>query len=101
MMTCFRFGIAASRIAEILNSRMNITEKVSCLFFLESGNQTTFSGEGFLLEEFKKTGKLGNFSGMGMQPKRIYDRDFDDALCRSVTFSETYYKMSYDGRNSN
>ena len=99
-MTCFRVGIAASRIAEVLNKRMEIEEKVACLMFMENGKQTTVSGEGFLFDNFKKTGKIEQYSGLGCTPKRIYDRDFDESKLRTVTFSETYYKMSYDGRDS-
>ena len=100
-MTCFRIGIATCRIAEILNEHLGKNDKVSGFFVIETGNQTTYSGEGIMLDEFKKSGGIENYSGLGVAPKRIYDREFNEALCRSVTFSKTYYKLNYDARNSN
>ena len=65
MMTTFRTGIAASRIAEVLNQRLGIDDQVSCMFLMETGKQATLSGEGYLLEEFKKSGKILQYSGIG------------------------------------
>ena len=96
MMTSFRMGIGASRIAEVLNHRLGLDERVSCLFFLETGTQATLPGEGYLLEEFKRTGKISNFSGSVSNAKTIYDRDFKDAAFCTVKFDETYYYLHYD-----
>ena len=100
MMTSFRIGIGASRIAEVLNKRLGIDDRVACLFFMETGGQTTYSGEGYLLEDFKKNGKISNYSGNGEQTRRIYDREFSEASLRCVNFSETYHKLQYDCRDS-
>ena len=96
MMTSFRMGIGASRIAEVLNERLGVDEEVSCIFLVQTGTQATLSVEGYLVEEFKRTGKMCNFCGLVANAKTIYDRDFRDAPFCTVRFDETYYYLHYD-----
>ena len=99
-MTCFRIGVGASRIAEVLNSRLDNGQKSSCMFMIETGQQATISGEGYLLEDFLKSGKIENFSGLGTKLKRIHERDFKDAAYRLVKSDETFYHLNYDSCSS-
>ena len=101
MMTSCRIGIAAGRIAELINKRLNIITPVSTFFLFETGGQATFSGEGYHYNDFKRDGEILDFTGKGSDPQRIFQRTFDVALCRTVNFAETYHKMSYDCRQSN
>ena len=64
-MTAFWIGIGASHIAEVLNSREGNNDRVSSMFIIETGKQATLSGEGYLLDEFKKTGRISQYSGLG------------------------------------
>ena len=100
-MTAFRIGIAASRIAEVLNSRLENDDKATCLFMIENGQQATISGEGYLLDKFIRNGQIQGFSGIGTTPKRIHDREFRSAPYRLVKFDETFYHLNYDSRKSN
>ena len=100
MMTSFRIGIGASRIAEVLNHRKGLNGNVGCMFLMQTGDQATVSSEGFLVEKFLKSGKIKQFPGFGTTPKRIFDREFKDAQYRFVRFDETNYYLNYDSQQS-
>ena len=104
VMKSIREGLAAVRIAEFLNEQLKgigIKNGIpGALIFLEVGGQCTTSGVGKIYDDFKRTGKIINYTGYGQQATRFNEPNYEKAQFRFVNFDETFHKMPYDARTS-
>ena len=102
--TTIRYAIATGRIAHYYNNKLlgadKNDRKVNIFMHLDTGKQSTVSGLGKIYEEYKKTGKIANYTGYGLAPVEFGDEDFDSAPYRKIDFDETYAHMPYDARRS-
>ena len=99
-----REALAAVRIADFLKEKLeNLDEEVGLtglVLALDTGQQCTIAGAGPIFDEFKRSGKVINYTGYGEEPAKFYDRkNYHTAPCRSMNFDESYYKMLYDCRS--
>ena len=58
------------------------------------------AGTGEIYKDFKRTGKLANYSGFGEQPTTFYEPNFATANVREIKYDQTFYVMPYDVRKS-
>ena len=104
MHTCIWKGIETGRLSDALNSRLfadlHGLSKAGIFIAIDTTHQCTFAGTGPIFENFKRTGKLENYTGFGMTPTTFYEPDFDVAKVRYINFDETYAGMPYDCTDS-
>ena len=104
MSTSLREGLDCICLAEHYNKRIHINsncvESPGAILLIKTGEQCTICGAGTIYEEFKRTGKLINFTGYGEKPKSFYEQNFQEAPLRMINFDQTFYDMPYDCRES-
>ena len=106
VMKSLREGLAATRIADFVNQKLrneNLIHNDSssgAVICIDTLGQTTFAGVGKIYEDFKRTGKLMNYSGFGKEAKTFYEKDFEAAAVRMLNYDQTFYKLPYDVRKS-
>ena len=93
-----------SYYATVLNERITPPgqnlKAVGHVSISDTGGQTTISGSGEIYENFKKMGKIENYSGFGQTPVNFYDPGFKTAVLRMMNFDESYHGMQYDACRS-
>ena len=84
-----------------MNNRLKNGKKSSSLFLVDTGVETTFSGSGSCLDEFRAKRKLKSYSGYDDEPSLFYDRNYDTATIRFMQFDQAFHKVvPYDCRES-
>ena len=73
-----RVAIATTRLANVYNDKTlgaaNYQRKAGCFILIDTGFQSTMSGSGDIFDQFKKHGKMEDFSGFGEEPRRFVTR---------------------------
>ena len=93
------------RIADLLNDKLSKlgqkTGKASAFMALDTGGQCTIGGIGKMFDEFRKSGRVKNYSGYGETLKKYGEDGFKDCSVRYIKLDETYFNMPYSCVNSN
>ena len=94
-----RNGTGATRLATEYQTRIRgkaiLPRPPSYFICIDTGLQTTFSGHGALLDQFKKKMPLSNYTGFGQIAKTSSDPKFNDADVREVNYVDTFSMQSY------